>query len=270
MKILFCGDVMGKTGRKAVLERVPELRRKLDLDFVAVNAENAAHGFGITPDMVTVLLAADVDVLTTGNHVWDKREVMNYIDGEPRLLRPINYPPGTPGKGFGVFPSRDGGRVLVINPMGRLFMDAIDDPFAAVERVLAEHSLKRGVDAILVDMHAEATSEKMSMGHVLDGRVSLVAGTHSHVPTADAHVMARGTAYITDLGMCGDYDSVIGMQKKTATARFTKKLPTERLEPAEGEATFCAVYVETDDATGLARRIAPVRLGGRLAEAWPI
>lgn len=269
MKILFCGDVLGKAGRKAVLEQVPRLRESLGLDFVVANGENAAHGFGITPDMCQAFYAAGVDVLTSGNHIWDKREIMNYIGGDPRLLRPINYPPGTPGQGFGVFEARNGGRVLVINPMGRLFMDAIDDPFAAVERVLSAHALKRGVDAIVVDMHAEATSEKMSMGHVLDGRVSMVVGTHSHVPTADAQILVGGTAYQTDVGMCGDYDSVIGMQKKNASARFIRKLPTERLEPAEGAATFCAVLVETDDATGLARSIHPVRLGGRLRESFP-
>lgn len=270
MKILFCGDVVGKAGRKAVLERVPALRAGLGLDFVVVNGENAAHGFGITPDMCQTFYAAGVDVLTSGNHIWDKREIMNYIGGDPRLLRPINYPAGTPGQGFGVFEARNGGRVLVINPMGRLFMDPLDDPFAAVEKVLAVHGLKRGADAILVDIHAEATSEKMAMGHVLDGRASLVVGTHSHVPTADAHILAGGTAYQTDVGMCGDYDSVIGMRKANAAARFTKKLPTERLEPAEGVGTFCAVLVETDDATGLARSIQPIRQGGRLAEAWPL
>lgn len=269
MRILFCGDVVGKAGRKAVLDRVPDLRARLDLDFVVVNGENAAHGFGILPDMCQAFYAAGVDVLTTGNHVWDKREIMNYIGGDPRLLRPINYPAGTPGNGFGVFEARGGKKVLVINPMGRLFMDPLDDPFAAVEKVLSQHALRRTVDAVVVDMHAEATSEKMAMGHMLDGRASLVAGTHSHVPTADAHILANGTGYMTDVGMCGDYDSVIGMQKKTAAARFVRKLPTDRLEPADGEGTFCAVFVETDDTTGLARRIAPVRLGGRLAEAWP-
>lgn len=269
MRILFCGDVVGKAGRRVVLDRVPDLRVRLDLDFVVVNGENAAHGFGIQPDMCKAFYAAGVDVLTTGNHVWDKREIMNYIGGDPRLLRPINYPAGTPGNGFGVFEARGGKKVLVINPMGRLFMDPLDDPFAAVEKVLAQHALRRTVDAVVVDIHAEATSEKMAMGHMLDGRASLVAGTHSHVPTADAHILANGTGYMTDVGMCGDYDSVIGMQKKTAAARFVRKLPTDRLEPADGEGTFCAVFVETDDITGLARRIAPVRLGGRLAESWP-
>ena len=269
MRILFCGDVVGKAGRRVVLDRVPDLRVRLDLDFVVVNGENAAHGFGILPDMCKAFYAAGVDVLTTGNHVWDKREIMNYIGGDPRLLRPINYPAGTPGNGFGVFEARGGKKVLVINPMGRLFMDPLDDPFAAVEKVLAQHALRRTVDAVVVDIHAEATSEKMAMGHMLDGRASLVAGTHSHVPTADAHILVNGTGYMTDVGMCGDYDSVIGMQKKTAAARFVRKLPTDRLEPADGEGTFCAVFVETDDATGLAKRVAPVRMGGRLAESWP-
>jgi 2',3'-cyclic-nucleotide 2'-phosphodiesterase len=269
MRLLLCGDVVGRSGRTVVTAHVPRLRRELALDFVIANGENAAHGFGITDKICEEFYAAGVDVITTGNHVWDRREIIAYIDGDPRLLRPINFPAGTPGKGHGVFALGDGRSVMVINAMARLFMDAIDDPFTGVERLLQERPLG-SVDAILIDFHGEATSEKMSMGHFCDGRVSAVVGTHSHVPTADAQILPRGTAYMTDAGMCGDYDSVIGMQKEAAIGRFLRKMPGEKLQVAEGEATLCAAFVETDDATGLARRIAPLRLGGRLQPHWPL
>lgn len=270
MKVLFFGDVLGKSGRRAVLEQVPRLRKRLDLDFVLVNGENAAHGFGITERMHKAFLNAGVDAVTTGNHVWDRREIMNVIDDEPRLLRPMTYPEGTPGRGWGLFETADGRKVLILHPMGRLFMKPMDDPFVAVEKVLGKHKLGEDVDCILVDFHAEATSEKMALGQHLDGRVSMVAGTHSHIPTADAQILPRGTAYQTDVGMCGDYDSVIGMRKEGSIARFIHPVPAERLEPAEGEATVCAVYLETDDETGLARHFGPLRIGGRLAETWPV
>lgn len=274
MKILIVGDVVGRSGRQAVAQHLPVLRQTLGLDFVIVNGENAAHGFGITQAICNDLYAQGADVITTGNHVWDQREIMNYIDGDDRLLRPLNFPAGTPGKGAGVFETKDGRRVMVVHAMCRLFMDPLDDPFAGVEDALKNHRLGAGsgqgtVDAILVDLHGEASSEKMAMGHFLDGRVSAVVGTHTHVPTADAMVLNGGTAYQTDLGMTGDYDSVIGMQKENATARFTTKMPQGRLEPAEGEATFCAMYLETDDETGLAVCAEPVRLGGRLSPAMP-
>ncbi|NQV84179.1 MAG: TIGR00282 family metallophosphoesterase [Rhodospirillales bacterium] len=270
MKMLICGDVVGKSGRQVIEENLPEIRRRLALDFVVVNGENAAHGFGITDKMCAAFYAAGADVITTGNHVWDQREIMNYIDSDPKLLRPMNYPDGTPGAGTGIFKTADGRKVMVIHPMGRLFMDPLDDPFAAVDEALQNHRLGQSVDAIIVDFHAEATSEKQGMGHFLDGRVSMVVGTHTHVPTADAQIFPGGTAYQTDIGMTGDYDSVIGMQKKVSISRFTTKLPQGRLEPANGEATLCAVYVETDDATGLAKHIGALRLGGRLKEEWPV
>ncbi len=270
MKLLFCGDVLGKTGRAAIARYLPDLRRDLDLDFVIVNGENAAHGFGITEGICQAFYEAGADVITTGNHVWDQRDIMNYIDGDPRLLRPLNYPPGTPGAGSGVYETTGGRKVMVVHPMGRLFMEPTDDPFAAAERALKDIRLGHGADAIVIDIHAEATSEKMAFGHAFDGRVSLVVGSHSHVPTADSQILPGGTAYQTDAGMCGDYDSVIGMGKKTAVARFTSKVPKERLEPAVEEATLCAVYLETDDATGLASHVAPLRMGGRLAPQWPV
>ncbi|MFQ5974422.1 MAG: YmdB family metallophosphoesterase, partial [Alphaproteobacteria bacterium] len=264
MRILFCGEIIGRSGREVVLTNLPRLRRDLELDFVVANGENAAHGYGITEKICRDLYAAGVDAITTGNHVWDQREIIGYIDSDPRLLRPINYPPGTPGRGAEVYDAPGGRRVLVVNVMCRMFMDPLDDPFAAVERVLEPNPLGTAVDAVIVDAHGEMTSEKMALGHAIDGLVSLLVGTHTHVPTSDAQILPGGTAYQTDSGMCGDYDSVIGMEKEKATARFRRKMPTGRLQPAEGPATLCAIYVETDDATGLATRIAPLRVGGRL------
>ena len=208
-------------------------------------------------------------MVTTGNHVWDQKEIVPHFARETRLLRPHNYPEGTPGTGVAIFPDRKGRRVLVLHFMALLFMPPLDDPFFGAERALLNRRLARDVDAIVVDFHGEATSEKMALGHLVDGRVSLAAGTHTHVPTADAQILPGGTAYLTDIGMCGDYNSVIGMKKETIIQRFVRKLPTERMTPAEGEATLCAVYVETDDKTGLARTMSPVRIGGRLAPQRP-
>jgi len=268
MRILFCGDLVGRSGREIVLQHLPELRRSLRLDFVVVNGENAAGGFGITRKICDELFAAGADVVSGGNHSWDQKEALGFIDAEPRLLRPMNYPPGTPGRGAGVF-SAGGRKVLVLNVMGRVFMDPLDDPFRALEQELGRHRLGATVDAILVDVHAEASSEKMALGHALDGRVSLVVGTHTHVPTADAQILPGGTAYQTDAGMCGDYDSVIGMDKRVPLERFTRKLPTDRMSAAQGPGTLCAVFLETDDKTGLAKRIEPLRLGARLEERMP-
>jgi metallophosphoesterase (TIGR00282 family) len=261
---------MGRTGREAVIAQMPDLRRKLDLDFVVVNGENAAHGFGINETIAKELHAAGVDCITTGNHIWDKKEVIAYIERDSRLLRPINYPEGTPGKGAVILQARDGRRVLVVNLMCRLYMDALGDPFAALDKVLKQNPMGRAAQAVIVDVHGEANSEKMAFGHFCDGRASLVIGTHTHVPTADCQIFPGGTAYMTDAGMCGDYDSVIGMQKEAAVAKFVRKMPGERLTPAEGPATICGAFVETDDLTGLAKRILPVRVGGRLEQALPV
>ncbi|MFC3126229.1 YmdB family metallophosphoesterase [Pseudoroseomonas globiformis] len=271
MRILFLGDVVGRSGRDALTAGLPGLRTRLKADLVVVNAENASHGFGVSPDMVRSFLAAGADVLTLGNHSWDRKEIIGFIDGEPRLIRPLNYPPGTPGRGATVVEVSGGRRALVINAMGRLFMEPLDDPFRAVQAVLAQHSLGASgtVQAAVIDIHAEATSEKMAMAHSFDGRVSLVVGTHTHVPSADHRILENGTAYMTDAGMCGDYDSVIGMQKGSAALRFWRKVPGEKLAPAEGPASLSGVFVETEDATGLARRVEPVRLGGALAPAMP-
>ncbi|MFO1236678.1 MAG: TIGR00282 family metallophosphoesterase [Alphaproteobacteria bacterium] len=269
MRLLFLGDIVGKAGRDAVLRELPYLRRALDIDFAVVNAENAAHGFGLTASIANELFDAGADVLTTGNHVWDQRELLTHIEREPRILRPANFPPGTPGRGTGLFPACGGRQVLVVHAMGRVFMEPLDCPFRAVDKELEAAPLAAVADAILVDMHAEATSEKMAMGHWCDGRASLVVGTHSHVPTADAQVLPKGTAFQTDAGACADYASVIGFDPGVPLTRFVQKIPAGKMEPALGPATVCGVFVETDDRTGLARRIEAVRTGGRLHPSIP-
>src|SRR5881227_871558 len=269
MRILFIGDIVGRSGRAMLLERLAGLVRDWKLDFVAINGENAAGGFGITEAIYQELVDAGADVVTGGNHSWDQKEALVFIERAPRLLRPINYPGGTPGRGVAMIDAKNGARVLVVNAMGRIFMDPLDDPFAAVERELAACPLKQAADAIIIDIHGEATSEKQAMGHFCDGRASLVVGTHTHAPTADHQILPGGTAFVSDVGMTGDYDSVIGMNKAEPLHRFTRRIPSGKFEPASGPATLCAVAVETDDATGLATRIAPVRLGGRLEQVHP-
>ncbi|WP_395458337.1 YmdB family metallophosphoesterase [Azospirillum melinis] len=270
MRILFFGDVVGRSGREAVLAHMPMLREKLDPDLTVVNGENSAGGYGVTVKIAEEFFEAGIDVVTLGNHTWDQKELVSTIEQQPRIVRPVNYPEGTPGRGHVLLQARGGRKVLVVNVLLRLFMEPMDDPFAAVDRVLKAHRLgPGGVDAVLIDMHGEATSEKMIMGHFCDGRASLVVGTHSHVPTADHMVLPKGTAYQSDAGMCGDYDSAIGMKKEVALAKMVRKLPTERLSPAEGEGTVCGCYVETDDRTGLAVRIEPLRIGGRLSPTLP-
>jgi metallophosphoesterase (TIGR00282 family) len=269
MRILFIGDVVGRSGRAIVLERLPGLVADWKLDLVVVNGENAAGGFGITEAIYQDLLDAGADAVTLGNHAWDQREALVFIARAPKLIRPLNYPPGTPGRGSALIDAKNGARALVINAMGRVFMDPLDDPFAAIERELAACALSSGADAIIIDLHAEATSEKQAFGHFVDGRASLVVGTHTHAPTADHRILSGGTAFISDVGMTGDFDSVIGMVKDEPLGRFLRKIPQGKFEPAVGPATLCAVAVETDDATGLARRIGAVRLGGKLEEAKP-
>jgi metallophosphoesterase, MG_246/BB_0505 family len=269
MRLLFLGDVVGRSGRNAVIERLPSLRDRWRLDFVVINGENSAGGFGITEAICDELIQAGADAVTLGNHSWDQRETLVFIERQPRLLRPVNYPPGTPGRGANLIESASGHRVLVINVMGRLYMDALDDPFAVVDRELDACPLAQVADAVIVDVHAEATSEKEAMGHHLDGRASLVVGTHTHVPTADHRVLTGGTAYMSDAGMCGDYDSVLGMQKEESIRRFLQKTPGPRMEPGLGDGTLSGIAVETDDRTGLALRVAALRLGPHLEESWP-
>lgn len=269
MRILFIGDVVGRSGRAIVLDRLPGLVADWKLDCVVVNGENAAGGFGITEAIYEDFIDAGADAVTLGNHAWDQRDALVFIERAPRLVRPINYPAGTPGRGVALVEAKNGARVLVINVMGRIFMDPLDDPFAAVEREIGACMLKAACDAIIIDIHCEATSEKQAMGHFVDGRASLVVGTHTHAPTADHRVLPGGTAFVSDVGMTGDYDSVIGMNKHEPLGRFLRRIPMSKFEVATGPATLCGVAVETDDATGLATRIAAVRLGGILEEARP-
>jgi hypothetical protein len=269
MRILFLGDVVGRAGRDAVVAALPDYRARLRLDLVIVNGENASHGFGLSPEMARMLFEAGADVVTLGNHAWDRREIIPFIASEKRVIRPLNFPPGTPGAGSVMLTLADGRRALIINAMGRLFMDALDCPFRATEEMLSRHRLGAGLQAAIVDFHGEATSEKEAFAHSFDGKLSLVVGTHTHVPTADHQILEKGTGYMTDAGMCGAYDSVIGMAKAGAAERFWRKMPGERLQPAEGPVTVCGVFLETDDATGLARRIEPLRQGGRLSQCFP-
>jgi metallophosphoesterase (TIGR00282 family) len=272
MRFAFFGDVIGRSGRDGLAEHLPALRRRLGLEFVVVNAENAAAGFGVTESTARELFEAGADCLTLGNHAWDQKEALTYIVRESRLIRPLNYPAlaDAPGRGAQLFETDAGRRILVVNLLGRVHMDSLDDPFAAVDRELEACPLGVVADAVVVDMHAEATSEKMAMGHFCDGRASLVVGTHTHVPTADAQILPGGTAYQTDAGGCCDYDSVIGNDKEEPLRRFTTRISSGRYKPASGPATVCGVFVETDPATGLARRIEPIRVGGRLSQTVPL
>ena len=269
MRLLFVGDVVGRSGRAIVVERLPQLVSDWKLDFVVVNGENAAGGFGITEAIYQDLIDAGADAITLGNHAWDQREALVFIERAPRLIRPANYPPGTPGRGTSVMTAKNGARVLIVNAMGRVFMDPLDDPFATIDRELNACPLGTGADAVVIDIHAEATSEKQAMGFFADGRATLVVGTHTHVPTADHRILPGGTAFVSDVGMTGDYDSIIGMAKDEPLGRFVRRIPSGKFEPAMGPATLCAIAVETDDSTGLAARVAAVRCGGRLEEARP-
>ncbi|MCB1380276.1 MAG: YmdB family metallophosphoesterase [Alphaproteobacteria bacterium] len=268
MRLIFLGDVVGRAGREAVATELPLLRQRYRPDLVVLNGENAAHGFGITEDIFLGFLAAGADIVTLGNHAFDQREALVFIERHANLLRPVNWPEGCPGRGTALVETPSGRRVLVMNAMGRTMMEPLlNDPFPAVAHELDACPMGIACDAVLIDFHGEATSEKMAMGHFCDGRASLVAGTHTHVPTADHQILADGTGYITDVGMCGDYNSVIGMEKTEPLNRFLRKLPVERMKPAEGPATVAGVAVETDDASGLAVAIAPIRAGGRLSAA---
>jgi metallophosphoesterase (TIGR00282 family) len=268
MRLIFLGDVVGRSGRDAVYEVLPALRERYRPDLVVVNGENAAHGFGISLEIYHKLLAAGADVVTLGNHAFDQRETLVFIAREPNLVRPVNWPAGCPGRGVVLVQTAKGQRVLVMNAMGRVMVEPVlDDPFPVVGRELDRCQLGRDCDAILIDFHGEASSEKMVMGHFVDGRASLLVGTHTHTPTADHQILPGGTGYMTDAGMCGDYDSVIGMDKAEPLQRFLHKLPIEKFRPAEGPATVCGVAVETNDNSGLAVNIAPIRWGGRLSQS---
>lgn len=271
MRILFLGDVMGRAGRRAISDRLAGLKARLKADFVIVNGENASGGRGLTAGHAQLLLQSGADCITLGDHAFDQKDMLAFIDREPRVLRPLNIAREAPGRGFGVFSDQRGRKVLVLQALGQVFMSRpFDDPFSAVDGVLRAYPPGGLVQAAVLDIHAEATSEKMAMGHFCDGRASLVVGTHTHVPTADAQILNRGTAYQSDAGMCGDYDSVIGMEKAEPLRRFLTGLARDRFTPAEGEATLSGVLVETDDRTGLARALTPVRDGGRLAQSHEV
>ena len=265
IRVLFLGDIVGRAARHEVIEQGPALRKEHALDFLVVNCENAAGGFGVTPKICDAFFDAGVDVLTTGNHVWDKPEIIPYIETQPRLLRPLNMPEATPGNGVVTHTNEAGKRLTVVNVMTNLFMAANDPVFAALDGALVRHKLGRDADFILVDAHGEATSEKMALGHMVDGRASMLVGTHTHVPTADHRILPGGTAYQTDSGMCGDYDSVIGMNKEAAIDRFSG-FDNSRLSVALGAVTLCGLLVEADD-TGKAQTVRPLRRGGELAPA---
>jgi len=270
MRLLFLGDLLGRSGRTAAVDALPGLRKRLSLDCVIVIGENAAGGFGITSGIADAVFDAGADAITLGNHAFDNREIIGHLARENRIVRPANLPKGAPGKGSALIELADGRRVLVVNALGRIFMQPHDDPFAAVERELEACPLGMACDAAVVDFHAEATSEKQAMGYWCDGRASLCVGTHTHIPTADTRILPKGTAYQTDAGMCGDYDSVIGMDKEEPLRRFITGLPSGRFEPKIGDATLCGVFVETDDATGLAVRSDPLRIKGLLHETVPV
>ncbi|WP_298261443.1 TIGR00282 family metallophosphoesterase [uncultured Litoreibacter sp.] len=270
MKILFLGDVMGRAGRAAIVDRLPKLRAEWALDFVVVNGENASSGMGLTAAHAKVLLDAGADCLTLGDHAFDQRDMLQFIEKEPRVIRPLNFAKDAPGRGHGVFEAGRGRKILVTQVLGQVFMKrAFEDPFGKLEQVLKAHPRGGMVQASLVDIHCEATSEKMAMGHWCDGRASVCVGTHTHVPTADAMIMPQGCAYLTDAGMCGDYNSVIGMEKAEPMRRFVTGMVKGRFTPAVEEATLSGLYVETDDRTGAATRIEMVRQGGRLAQTGP-
>ncbi|CCW17270.1 FIG006542: Phosphoesterase [Sphingobium indicum BiD32] len=270
MRILFIGDVVGQSGCNAITAHLPEMIADWRIDLVVVNGENAAGGFGITEAIYHELIAAGADAVTLGNHSWDKKEALTFIERAPRLVRPLNYIPGAPGRGSALVEAKNGQRALVINALGRLFMmDPVNDPFGLLDEEISACPLRKDADAIVVDFHCEASSEKLVAGYFCDGRVSLVAGTHTHTPTADHRILPGGTAYITDAGMTGDYESVIGIKKEEMLRRLTTGIPSGRFEAADGTATICGIAVETDDRTGLALRVSPVRMGGILEQIIP-
>jgi len=269
MRILFLGDVVGKVGRNAISNRLPSLIEKLKLDFVIINGENASHGRGLSEKHYNDLINAGADVVTLGDHAWDQKETLGYIEREQNLVRPINMAKGTAGRGAALVNAKNGQQVLVVQGLGRVFMNPIDDPFLAVEEAIAQCPLGQMADAVIVDFHAEATSEMQAMGHFLDGRASLVVGTHTHIPTSDHRILKGGTGLMSDAGMCGDYDSIIGVETDEPLNRFLTGVPKGRFTPAEGEATLSGVVIETDNKTGLCKTIAPLRVGGVLAEVMP-
>tara|TARA_B100000963_G_C22621321_1_gene670109 strand:+ start:1396 stop:2202 length:807 start_codon:yes stop_codon:yes gene_type:complete len=266
MKILILGDIMGLAGRKAIKKKLSKIIKDNKIDFTVINGENAADdGKGITNLIAEELFSNGVDVITSGNHIWDKKETIDYINKENRLLRPANFAEGTPGKGYGIFFTKDKKfKVGVINLMGNVFMRKTEDVFVSAKKIREKIRLKENVDFIVVDFHGEITSEKMAIGHFLDGFTTAVVGTHTHVPTADTRILEKGTAYQTDIGMCGDYNSVIGMNKENSLKRFLKDKTAINHFPAEQEATLSGIIIDADFKTGLAKKITRLIEGGSL------
>jgi metallophosphoesterase (TIGR00282 family) len=261
---------MGRAGRAALIENLPRLKAEWQIDFAVVNGENATSGHGLSPDHARALLAAGADCITLGDHAFDQKDMLGFIEKEPRIIRPLNFAKNAPGRGARIFSDLRGRKILVAQVLGQVFMKrAYDDPFSAVDQILRNHPLGGQVQAIVLDIHCEATSEKMAMGHFCDGRASLVVGTHTHVPTGDAMILSKGTGYQTDAGMCGDYNSVIGMDPAEPLRRFVTGMTKTRFEPAMGPATLSGVLVETDDKTGKALSIQMIRYGGKLEQSAP-
>jgi|TARA_B110000116_G_C16759861_1_gene547810 metallophosphoesterase (TIGR00282 family) len=265
MNILLLGDIVGQSGRKAVIEKLPSLIKNKKIDFVILNGENSADpGVGITKKIVEDFLKVGADVITTGNHIWDQKEIIEYISSEKRLLRPQNLIKGSPGNGYGVFISKNNKKIAVINLMGNVFMKKSEDVFQEAKKIIQMIELKKDADFIVVDMHAEITSEKMAMGYLFDGKATMVVGTHTHVPTSDHRILEKGTAYQTDVGMCGDYNSVIGMNKDNSLKKFLKDPSAIKHHPAIGEATLSGLLVIADDKSGLAKKVQPIIIGESL------
>lgn len=260
MKIIYCGDVVARPGREAVLNNLDNLKEEYKPDVIIVNVENAAHGFGATPGICRDFLDKGADVLVTGNHVWQQRELIPFLDDCKKIVRPLNYGPNLPGRGFCEFELPSGKKVLVVQVLGRLFMEAVDCPVQAMDALLKNYTIGRNIAAIFVDIHGEATAEKWAFAHYLDGRVSAVIGSHTHVPTADAKILEKGTAYMSDVGMCGDYSGVLGFEKEEPMNRVARKYTGGRLIPGKGDGTLQAVLIETDEKTGLAINIEPIKI----------
>ena len=268
MRILFCGDVVGRSGRKVIIENLSKIKSEHQIDFTIINCDNASGGFGINRAAHQELLDAGADVLTGGDHIWDQREINSFINDSKRLLRPMNFPKSCPGVGARIFTTAADKKVLVVHLLGQVFIKYhVLCQFEAVAQLLENNKMAQDVDAIFVDFHAEATSEKMAMGKFLDGKVTAVIGSHTHIPTSDHHIMKSGTAYQSDAGMCGDYDSVIGMEKNIPLQMFLHKRKFDKMEPAKGPATLCATIIEVDDTSGLAKKILPIKFGGILSNS---
>ena len=268
MRILMLGDICGNAGVKIVKTRLKEIIKEKKIDFTIANGENAAeNGKGITKSNYKDLISAGVDVITSGNHIWDQKDILDIIDQEKKIIRPANFLEGVPGNGYGIYEIKNK-KIAVINLIGNVFMKKSQDLFSFTEKIIKKIELKKDADFIIVDIHGEITSEKMALGHFLDGKVTTVVGTHTHVPTSDTKILINGTAYQTDLGMCGDYDSVIGMNKENSIKKFKKDPSAENHFPAEGQASICGVIVDANDQTGLANDVNQIILGGNLKQKY--